>query len=144
MGAGWCCRTSPSRPPLSGGLPWRPWSLCWTWRGRWSRACWSCRPRPWPRQTSTWSPSCRKLPEQSYPLCQADRRPGHQDQEGGRRPGHPHGGQRHRQDVTYTANKDVVRIVRNGDVMKNFITGEDTTATTTSNFQNLDLDCVVA
>merc|ERR1712226_1580720 len=59
-GAGWCCRTSPSRPPLSGGPPWRPWSLCWTWRGRWSRASWSCRPRPWPRQTSTWSPSCRR------------------------------------------------------------------------------------
>ena len=46
--------------------------------------------------------------------------------------------------VTYTANKDVVRIVRNGDVMKTFITGEDTTATTTSNFQNLAVDCVVA
>merc|ERR1712226_936690 len=43
--------------------------------------------------------------------------------------------------VTHT---DVVRIVRNGDVMKTFITGEDTTATTTSNFQNLAVDCVVA
>merc|ERR1712076_281317 len=46
--------------------------------------------------------------------------------------------------VTYTTNKDVVRIVRNGDVMKTFITGENATATTTSNFQNLALDCVVA
>ena len=46
--------------------------------------------------------------------------------------------------VTYTANKDVVRIVRNGDVMKTFITGENAPATTTSNFQNLAVDCVVA
>merc|ERR1712226_813515 len=45
---------------------------------------------------------------------------------------------------TYTANKDVVRIVRNGDVMKTFITGDNATATTTSNLQNLALDCVVA
>merc|ERR1712105_123903 len=45
---------------------------------------------------------------------------------------------------TYTANKDVVRIVRNGDVMKTFITAENATATTNSNFQNLALDCLVA
>merc|ERR1712076_306313 len=44
--------------------------------------------------------------------------------------------------VTYTANKDVVRILRNGDVMKTFITGENATATTTFNFQNLAPDCV--